>query len=149
SAARLLAQISGGVPRTINVICDHAAAIAADHETRRVNRRFIGQVAEQLGLTVPTPFERLGFRAKMGLAVTTAAVLVAALFIGLTLRSARPRVADSGATISQSTPTSSSGPKGSGDIAAAPGSAASSPPPASPPVADRLEAADSFLVTVA
>jgi general secretion pathway protein A len=151
SAMRLLPQLSGGVPRTINLICDQAAAIAAEQHTERVSRRQVIQGAEQLGLRIPAAFRRPGIPALIALALTTATVIVAALFVLFPPRSTRVGAAESRSDPSKtavSTPPASPAPAAAAVQASAPPSTVP-PSTSTPAVAHRLEASDSFLVTVA
>ncbi|MCG8692938.1 MAG: AAA family ATPase, partial [Minwuiales bacterium] len=49
-AVVLIARLSGGIPRLVNVICDRAFQIAADSDSRRVSTAMIQQVSQELGL---------------------------------------------------------------------------------------------------
>ena len=49
-AVVLIARLSGGIPRLVNVICDRAFQIAADSDSRRVSTSMIQQVSQELGL---------------------------------------------------------------------------------------------------
>jgi general secretion pathway protein A len=159
SSMRLVAQLSRGVPRTINAICDDATVMAEERQAGRVDRRFVIRAAQQLGLTAPARFKPQGFPRMLALGLTATAVaaaVVAALFVLLPSRAGRSGVADSRTSLSK--PAQKSAPESArpgnaapqasaGSSASAP--SASTPPVTTPPVADRLEAADSFLVTVA
>jgi general secretion pathway protein A len=159
SSMRLVAQLSGGVPHTINTICDEATAFADERQTGRVDRRSVIRAAEQLGLTMPARFGRPDRPALIALGMTAMAVvatLVAAVFIWLPSRASRSGGAESRVNLSRPAQTSAAPSARSGDPALQASSGATTPSPsassasgASQPTADRLQAADSFLVTVA
>jgi general secretion pathway protein A len=47
-AAARIAQYSGGIPRLINVICEHALLIGYGEQTRRVDRRMVDRVIAEM-----------------------------------------------------------------------------------------------------
>jgi general secretion pathway protein A len=55
-AARAVAEISGGIPRIINTVCDQALEIGFERQTRTIDRRAVLAAARRLKLSAPARF---------------------------------------------------------------------------------------------
>jgi general secretion pathway protein A len=63
-----LYELSGGVPRTINLLCDGALALGSRQLAAVIDARLVGAAADALGVTPPvTPTERFVRGAVLGL----------------------------------------------------------------------------------
>lgn len=81
-AAALAYEISGGVPRIINLLCDRALMAAADDRSNTVTADLVRAAAARLELAAPVPSAgRAGHRWRVALAGAG----VTALLVGLTL----------------------------------------------------------------
>jgi len=74
-ALRRIYQLSGGVPRLINILCDRALLGAYATGRRRVDRRVVGRAARELALETP---EKQGRPVAAVATATAAALLLAA-----------------------------------------------------------------------
>ena len=85
-AARAVADISGGIPRVINTVCDQALEIGFEQQTRTIDRRAVLAAARRLKLSAAMP-SRLPPRAS--LATAAALFLASAALAGWWLWSQR------------------------------------------------------------
>lgn len=135
-AVKVVAQISEGIPRVVNTLCDRALDVAYERQLRMIDADAVVAAAERLQLDVPGGVTLPGGRRVPRLAAAAAAGIIAVAGIGWwwTTRSpeaAAPTSATSStpsSSTSAGTPTAGAPPQGGAD--AAPGS-----PPVVPPAA--------------
>jgi general secretion pathway protein A len=132
-----LMSLSGGVPRTLNLLCDRALEVAFERQTYEISPAVVRESANRVGLRMSLVDRLRARRASLLLAVTLVSILAAGLW---TVRGfPRPP-----------------GLRGIGSSRAAAIPSSSEPDRLTPPASDRrarhvepLETADSFAIVVA
>ena len=80
AALRRLISLSGGIPRTLNLLCDRALEVAFEQLTHEISPAVVRESAKRVGLR-PSPVDRLHTRtAALPLAISVLAILVAGLW---------------------------------------------------------------------
>jgi general secretion pathway protein A len=131
-AVRLVAQISEGIPRVVNTLCDRVLEAAYERQLRVVDAEAVRTAAERLQLDVPGTVTLPGGRRMPWVRVASAAAVVLALGGGwwMATRDSAPASAEPTATRTAepaSSAPSTSAPSSMPPSAAAPSAAASSP----------------------
>jgi len=163
TALMAIAELSGGIPRVVNTICDRALEIGHQRQARTLDAETISAAAEQLKLTKPRPNLELSAVGRAAAAVSvsagqvtfnlrlaTAAVLVAAAAVTwfALARSSRSAAPDTAAPPAAAAPASAPATVDTRSSAATPSPLPA--PPAAPAAAPAAAATgETFHITVA
>jgi general secretion pathway protein A len=80
AAIRTVTDVSHGVPRVINTLCDRALEVAFEQQTRSIDRSAVVGAAERLKLPVPAPPSQPDRTRPLAVAAAILAIVAAALW---------------------------------------------------------------------
>ncbi len=134
AAANTVAQLSGGIPRVINTLCDRSLDVAYERQVRTIEPDVVVEAAERLKLDVPGAVPEAAPSRRTGLLAAVALLAVAALVAWWIWPVREP-----GAGAPQPTQAIPAAPSTTGGVTPPPGAAtpdtapAAAPPQAAPP----------------